>query len=93
MSEIQTVTRQWAFELSQANQNANSSISNYSNFELIRPITTEEVRRSITAAKTGRAVGIDNLPNEVLKSGTRIPVLETLFIEMFATWSSAYYVV
>ena len=50
-----------------------------SNIELNRPITTEEVRQSISAAKTGRAVGIDNLPNEVLKSNTLIPVLKTLF--------------
>ena len=65
----------------QAHQNANSTISDNSNFELNRPITTEEVhvRRSNTAAKTGRAVEIYNLPNEVLKSETLIPVLETLF--------------
>ena len=48
-----------------------------SNLELNRPITAEEVRRSVSAAKTGRTVGIDNLPNEVLKSDTLIPVLLT----------------
>ena len=77
--EIQRLTREWELEFDQARQNSDSSVNDGSNIELNRPITIEEVRRSISAAKTGRAVGIDNLPNEVLKSDTLIPVLKTLF--------------
>ena len=79
LSEIQGITREWELEFDQARQNADLNGIDASNFELNRPITTEEVRRSLTAAKTGRDVGIDNLPNENLKSNVLIPVLKTLF--------------
>ena len=79
LSEIQRITLEWEAEYDQFRQNTDSSVNDDSAFELNRPITTEEVRRCVTAAKMGRAVGIDNLPNEVLKSDTLIPVLKTLF--------------
>lgn len=79
LSEIQRITREWETEYDQLRQNPDSSMNDDSNFELNRPITAEEVRRSVTAAKTGRTVGADNLPNEVLRSDTLIPVLLTLF--------------
>ena len=57
-----------------------SSVNDDCTLELHRPITTEEERRCVTTAKMGRALRIDDLPNDVLKSDTLIPLLKRLFI-------------
>ena len=46
-------------------------------------ITDEEVKQVVKEAKLNKAVGIDNLPNEILKSPASIKVLTRLFKKVF----------
>ena len=55
--------------------------SNHINDILNGNITLEEVNMAIKAAKNGKAVGIDNIPNEILKCKTINIVLQKLFVK------------
>ncbi len=37
-----------------------------SDIDLNKPITAEEVKKAVTRTKNGKAMGTDNIPNEVL---------------------------
>jgi hypothetical protein len=61
-------------------------------------ITSSEIMIAISKLKSGKAVGLDSLPNELLKSGRTIlvPILQKLFNLVFTSgiypskWSSVY---
>ncbi|VDI18100.1 Hypothetical predicted protein [Mytilus galloprovincialis] len=42
-------------------------VDNTSTSELNEPISLDETKRALMSLKNGKAVGIDNLPNEILK--------------------------
>ena len=50
---------------------------------LNRDISEDEVRKALNKAKSGKAVGIDNIPNEVMKNSPTILLLKTLFGSIF----------
>ncbi len=50
-----------------------------SNVPLNRPISMEEVEKVVSHAKNGKAVGTDNVPNEILKCKSVIGALHALF--------------
>ena len=69
--------------------------------ELDYKITSSELMKAISKLKSGKAVGLDSLPNEILKSGGSgstilVPILQKLFNLVFTSgiypskWSSAY---
>ena len=47
-------------------------------------LSAEEVRKILTKAKCKKAVGIDNIPNEILKNEKTISLLTNLFNKIFA---------
>ena len=49
------------------------------NRDLNDPITIDEKKGAIQALKLGKSVGIDNLPNEILKKEKLITILNELF--------------
>ncbi len=49
------------------------------NAVLNKAIEIEEVRKAVGRAKTGKAMGTDNVPNEVLKNNTVIRALHAFF--------------
>ena len=50
-----------------------------SNIELNKPITIDEVRLSVHKSKNNKAVGVDHIPNELLKQVQVIEILTELF--------------
>ncbi len=46
---------------------------------LNQPIRLEEVKKAVTRAKNGKAMGTDNIPNEVLKNDRVIGALHAFF--------------
>jgi hypothetical protein len=48
-------------------------------------ITADEVRKVMRRAKANKAVGIDNLPNEILKHESSLEVLTVLFNKIYDT--------
>ncbi len=54
-----------------------------SNETLNRPIELEEVKKAVGRAKNRKAMGTDNVPNEVLKNKTVIGALHAFFPAMF----------
>ena len=46
-------------------------------------ITENEIRKSVSKAKANKAVGYDNIPNEVIKNDSSIKVLHALFNGIF----------
>jgi hypothetical protein len=69
--------------------------------ELDYKITSSEIMKAISKLQLGKAVGLDSLPNEILKSGGSggtilVPILQKLFNLIFTSgiypskWSSAY---
>ena len=69
--------------------------------ELDYKITSSELMKAISKLQLGKAVGLDSLPNEILKSGGSggtilVPILQKLFNLVFTSgiypskWSSAY---
>ena len=66
--------------------------------ELEYKITSSEIMKAISKLKSGKAVGLDSLPNEISTSGGTIlvPILHKLFNLVFTSgiypskWSSAY---
>ena len=66
--------------------------------ELDYKITSSEIMKAISKLKLGKAVGLDSLPNEIIKNGGTIlvPILQKLFNLVFTSgiypskWSSAY---
>lgn len=53
------------------------------NDDLTTELTLEEVQLAINKAKTGKATGIENLPNEVLKSPMLFHTLFALLKKCF----------
>ena len=55
--------------------------------ELDYKITSSEIIKAISKLKSGKAVGLDSLPNEILKSGSTIlvPILQKLFNLVFTS--------
>ncbi len=49
------------------------------NINLNRPISLDEVKKVVSKAKNGKAVGMDNIPNEILKCQPIIGALHALF--------------
>ena len=47
--------------------------------ELNKPISIHEVYQATMKTKPGKAVGVDNLPNEILRNNNLLPVLVKLF--------------
>ena len=56
-----------------------------SNHDLNQNISTQEIEKIIMNAKNGKSSGIDNIPYEVLKFPSVIPVLRSLFQLIFDT--------
>ena len=58
-------------------------------------IMESEIRKALNKAKCGKAVGIDSLPNEVLKNNVSVNLLQSLFSKIFvsnmvpSTWRKA----
>ncbi len=50
-----------------------------SDVDLNKPITADEVRKAVTRTKNGKAMGTDNIPNEVLKNDLVIGALHAFF--------------
>ncbi len=50
-----------------------------SNRMLNQPITLDEVKKAVTRAKSGKAMGTDSIPNEVLKNDRIVGALHALF--------------
>ncbi len=46
-------------------------------------ISASEVKKSVSQAKNNKSVGLDNLPNEILKNDTSINILTLLFNKIF----------
>ena len=66
------------------NMNTNSSNeSNSINDDLNRDLTKEEIDIALRLAKNGKAVGIDNIPNEVLKCENIADILRVLYNKCF----------
>ena len=55
--------------------------------ELYYKITSSDIMKAISKLKSGKAVGLDSLPNELLKSGRTIlvPILQKLFNLVFTS--------
>ena len=58
--------------------------------ELDYKITSSEIMKAISKLKSGKAVGLDSLPNEILKSGGSggtilVPILQKLFNLVFTS--------
>ena len=49
------------------------------NIALNQPLEINEVRKAVGLAKNGKAMGMDHVPNEVLKNDTVIKVLHAFF--------------
>ena len=66
-----------------------------SNYMLNGDISIEEVQRVVDKAKLNKAVGVDELPNEVLKNPSMLNILHCLFQNCFqygilpSTWSKS----
>lgn len=59
--------------------------TDYTEGEFNHPITLEEVSKVLTKMKNNKAVGIDNLPNEILKNHNSATLLTHLFDKIFQT--------
>ncbi|CAG2194034.1 unnamed protein product [Mytilus edulis] len=59
-------------------------VDNTSTSELNEPISLDETKRALMSLKNGKAVGIDNLPNEILKSDVLSKTLHELFNVCFS---------
>ena len=46
-------------------------------------ISEDEVRKVIRNSKNRKAVGLDNLPNEIFKNDASVKILSTLFLKLF----------
>ena len=49
------------------------------------PVSIEEVKKVLISLRCGKAVGIDNLPNEILKHKNILPLLHSLYAKCFET--------
>lgn len=54
-----------------------------SNHMLISDITQEEEQKVVDEAKSSKAVGVDDLPNEALKTPSMLKILPCLFQKYF----------
>ncbi|VDI09669.1 Hypothetical predicted protein [Mytilus galloprovincialis] len=59
-------------------------VYNTSTSELNEPISLDETKRALMSLKNGKAVGINNLPNEILKSDVLSKTLHELFNVCFS---------
>jgi hypothetical protein len=61
------------------NLDLNESDSDVTNNEMNDVIGIEETRNAMNALKQGKAVGVDNLPNEILKNENLVNIFNQLF--------------
>ena len=84
LNRVDGLTREWEAEFQCCGNVDSADDIQTENYErLNQTITLEEVRRAIDQSKTGKATGIDNIPNEVL----RIPNYWTCCINCISTVS------
>ena len=87
LDNVTRLSAQWEAEydsiLSQAEANENPPAQQIQQASMLlnRSISLEETQKAIACAKNGKAVGIDNVPNEVLK----IPALHTCLHKLFSS--------
>lgn len=61
------------------NLDLNESDSDVTNNEMNDVISIEETRNAMNALKQGKAVGVNNLPNEILKNENLVNIFNQLF--------------
>ena len=84
MSEIRVTLQRCESELENYAKIRDGESQNTSNADLLNsPITLEEIMRVLTKAKSGKAVGIENIPNEILRCDKLVPVLFKRFSTCF----------
>ncbi|MES9882132.1 MAG: reverse transcriptase family protein [Sedimenticola sp.] len=86
LHDIQQLTSEWESDYTKLEEYlevSGTTPSIPSKTELNSPITYAEVLKSIMAAKSGKAVGIENIPNEILKLNNLTPILHRLFTTCF----------
>ena len=83
--EIRTTLQRWENELDNYEQASSITSDNGEhqgtpNVDLLNnPVSLDEVNRVLFRAKSGKAVGTENIPNEILKCDRLAPVLYRLF--------------
>ena len=65
------------------NEKGQLELSADSNLSLNAEISEHEVRKAVNKAKMNKAVGYDNIPNEVIKNDSSIKILHALFVGIF----------
>ena len=85
LAEIRTSLQRWENELENYDQTrVNEDTQGTQDTDILNcPITLDEIKRVIANAKSGKAVGIENIPNEILKCDILAPILYRLFSTCF----------
>ena len=85
LTETRITLQRWENELENYDRTSdNGEIQSTRNDDLLNcPISLEEINRVLSKAKSGKAVGIENIPNEILKCDKFVPVLHMLFSACF----------
>ena len=78
MERIKTLNSQWELEFEQLRVNVDDNESQHLS-SMNDEITIEETKRPIRKAKNEKAVGLDNIPNEIIKNDKLLTVLHRLF--------------
>ena len=85
LTEIRITLQRWENELENYDRTSdNGEIQSTPNDDLLNcPISLQEINRVLSKAKSGKAVGIENIPNEIMKRDKLVPVLYRLFSACF----------
>ena len=85
LAETRITLKRWENELENYDRTSdNGEIQSTPNDDLLNcPILLAEINRVLSKAKSGKAVGIENIPNEILKCDKLVPVLFRLFSACF----------
>ena len=78
MERIKALNSQWELEFEQLRVNVDDNESQHIS-SMNDEITIEETKRAIRKAKNEKAVGLDNIPNEIIKNDKLLTVLHRLF--------------
>ncbi|CAG2217942.1 unnamed protein product [Mytilus edulis] len=82
MERIKALNSQWELEFEQLRVNVDDNESQHIS-SMNDEITIEETKRAIRKAKNEKAVGLDNIPNEIIKNDKLLTVLHRLFNTCF----------
>ena len=78
MGRIESLNLQWEREYEQLESNTENNDHHATN-NMNDKISIEETKRSIRKLKNKKAVGLDNIPNEIIKNYELLMVLHRLF--------------